>query len=94
MKTIDAKTLNTKPHNILFASTSDQDYEMSRLILLEDVEEYGNYIILEGSHCSCYGFDDTQWEAVQYTEEELKALPLDYGIEDAELKLFIKRYFR
>lgn len=91
MKIIDYKTLDIKPHNILFATTSDQDYSMERTFLL-DIS--GTYVIVSGSHCSCYGFDETEWEAIEYTKEELKQLPLDYGDIERELKLFIKRYFR
>ena len=93
MKKIDYKTLNIKPHNILFASTSNQNYEMSRIILLEDMVNTGNYIILYGDHCSCYGFDDTEWEAIVYSEKELKKLKYGIGAEENELSLFIKRYF-
>ena len=84
-----------KPSEILFASTSEQGYEMSRVILIERVDEKydTHYIVLEGSHCSCNDFYDLEWEGIEYTMEELKALPLDYGIEDRELKEFIKRYF-
>ena len=90
MKKIDYKEIKISPADILFASTSDPDYEMSRVILLEQA---GKYIILEGGHCSCYGFDDTEWSAIEYEIDELKKLPLDYGREHAELKVFIERYF-
>lgn len=63
---------NKKPilaHNIIYAVTSEQDYEMSRLIILE--ENY-KYIVLEGSHCSCYDFDETTWDATEF--EDLKEM--------------------
>lgn len=60
-------------YNILFATTSEQDYEMSRLLLLEYMPntDYGNYVLVEGGHCSCYGFEETAWEATEYTHDEL-----------------------
>jgi hypothetical protein len=72
MKKVEWKTLDIKPHHIVVAWTSEPDYEMSRLILLE--KEYNVFIVLEGSHCSCYDFDDTEWEAIEYTKDELTKL--------------------
>lgn len=62
-----------KPHQILVAITSEPDYEMDRKILLTDVEgiEFGEYLLLEGWHCSCYDFDETDWYGTIYTKEEL-----------------------
>lgn len=72
MKKIDYRTLDIKPHNILVAYTTEPDYEMSRYILLEI--EYDKYVILEGHHCSCFGFDDTEWKSIEYTQDELRKL--------------------
>ena len=72
MKNIDYKTLVIEPSNILFASTSDPDYEMDRIILLDNGCE--EYIVVEGGHCSCYDFDETEWYATGYTKDELKKL--------------------
>lgn len=72
MKKINYKEIDIKPHNIVVAFTSEPDYEMSRHILLEI--KYDSYILLEGHHCSCYDFDDTEWEAIEYTEDELLKL--------------------
>lgn len=71
-KTIELKN-TVQLHNILYATTSSPDYEMDRSILLENLEDvsYGEYVVVEGYHCSCYGFDDTEWEATKYTKEEL-----------------------
>ena len=90
------KYLCIKPHNIVYAATTKPDYEMERLILLVDMPEtnYGEYVLVEGSHCSCYDFDDTKWEATVYTREELKKLLENVDIEvdplRAKLKNFIK----
>ena len=67
MKSIDFKTVKVDASTILFASTSDPDYEMNRIMLVEN--GYCNYIIVEGGHCSCYGFDETEWDAIEYTED-------------------------
>ena len=53
-----------KAHEILYAVTSQDDYEMYRLILLEI--DYFNYVVLEGSHCSCYNFDECTWDATEF----------------------------
>jgi hypothetical protein len=86
MKKVDWKTLDIKPHNILMAYTSEPDYEMYRMILLEI--EYGKYIVLEGYHCSCYDFDETEWEAIEYSNEELKKIAkADYNANEDFWKL-------
>ncbi|HBF4616133.1 TPA: hypothetical protein KOO48_001928 [Clostridioides difficile] len=37
-------------------------------------------MLLEGCHCSCYGFDETEWSATVYTKEELiKLSNVDYN---------------
>ncbi|MGG0665535.1 hypothetical protein ABE042_15670 [Viridibacillus arvi] len=72
MKKIDWKTIEIKPHHIVIAHTSEPDYEMSRQILLEI--QYDKYVILEGSHCSFYDFDDTEREAIEYSGEELRKI--------------------
>lgn len=79
MEAIDYKKLKLKFHNIVFAVTSNIDYDMNRWILLENVEglKYDEYIILEGGHCSCYDFDDTEWEGMKYTKEELIKIAKD-----------------
>lgn len=68
----DWKTLKINPHNIVVASTSAPDYEMSRKILLS--YDYKSYILLEGWHCSCYDFNETEWEAIEYTNDEITKL--------------------
>jgi hypothetical protein len=88
---------NIKPHNIVFCSTTPVDYEMSRIILIEDVPEINEkYIVVEGSHCSCYGFEEIAWYATTYTKNELLKLantswPNSYANEKI-LADFIKVY--
>lgn len=76
MEKYNFKDKEIKLHNILFATTTKPDYEMSRFILLESLEDinYNEYVLVEGYHCSCYDFDDCKWEAMKYTEEELVKL--------------------
>lgn len=73
MEAYSLKTSDVKFHNIVIAVTSEPDYNMDRWLLLEDLEDlkYGEYVVVEGGHCSCYGFDDTQWSAMRYSKEEL-----------------------
>lgn len=75
--------LNIQPHNVVFAWTSQIDYEMGRKILLENLDglEYDEYLLLEGGHCSCYDFDETEWDAIVYTKEELRKLAKSYSEE-------------
>lgn len=67
------RKIGIKPHQILVAVTSEPDFEMSRQILLTDIEglNWKEYLLLEGSHCSCYDFDDTDWSGIVYTSDEL-----------------------
>ena len=58
-------------HAILVAATSEPDYEMDRIVIAEDWESYGDYVVIYGGHCSCYDFDQTQWSAIKYTKDEL-----------------------
>lgn len=89
-------TLQIEPHNIIITWTSEVDYEMSRMILLNGIkglEWYDEYLLLEGGHCSCYDFDETEWHAMVYTKEELlKLADANYN----ELQRFwqmVKEYF-
>jgi hypothetical protein len=66
-----------KPHNIVFAWTSEPDYEMNRIMVLNNIEgldKWDEYLVLEGGHCSCYDFDETSWCGTVYTKQELLAI--------------------
>jgi len=82
------------PAQILFASTSQPDYSMSRCFLIQI--DYGDYIVLEGGHCSCYDFDEVEWSGTSYTGEELKKLASSTWLNDyadtKELAIFVQRY--
>lgn len=86
-----------KMHNVLFATTSERDYEMERLLLLEDMPdtEYNEFVLVEGYHCSCYDFDETNWDCTKLTKDELNKL-LEKTEEGEtlrkELKEFLARY--
>ena len=59
---------------IVLVATSDPDYEMDRTMYIEDYPDWGDATIVSGFHCSCFDFDDTEWEAIQYTSEQLVKL--------------------
>ena len=73
MEKYNLKLNDIKIHNIVYAVTTPNDYSMGRWLLLEDMPDtkYNEYVIVEGFHCSCYGFDDTKWEAIKYEKDEL-----------------------
>ena len=72
MKKIKDFNLSQVPNwQIVFVVSSDKDYEMQRHIYVEGYPNYDDCTIIEGSHCSCYDFDDTEWEAITYTQDEL-----------------------
>ena len=63
---------------IILAATSDPDYEMDRTLLVDGYPNWGDYLIVSGGHCSCYDFDETEWDATSYTEAELKKLVMSW----------------
>ncbi len=87
-----------KMHNVVFATTSSAvGWKMKRLLLLEDMPDtkIDEFVLVEGEHCSCYDFDDTDWDCTKLTKDELNKL-LE-KIEDLrtlrkELKEFLARY--
>lgn len=83
-----------KPHQILVAITSEPNYEMDRKMLLENIEglKWGEYLVLEGFHCSCYDFDDTDWSGTIYNKEELSKLAkADYNKDDVFWKEVLRQ---
>ena len=64
---------------IVCAGQSRPDYNEERLVLLYAGDEPSTwdgseFMLLEGDHCSCYDWNDVQWDAVVYTLEELEKL--------------------
>lgn len=65
--------------DVVCSATSPPDWEMDRVMYLdnngifetEDGEYIGGYVIADGGHCSCYGFEETEWHFMSYTKEEL-----------------------
>lgn len=80
--------------NVLFCTTSNIDYSMDRIILCEKLPDLkcGEYVLINGGHCSCYDFDETTWDATVYTGSELIKLAQCNSI-NKELKDFILYYF-
>jgi hypothetical protein len=71
MNKVDGLKLETVPlDKLLFVATSAPDCEMNRILIVEDWPNWNDITVIEGSHCSCYGFDETQWDAITYTEDE------------------------
>lgn len=80
-------------YNIIISHTEGDGYEEERSILVEGLEDMkeGEYVVIEGSHCSCYGFDDTEWDATLYSENELMKLALaDYNRDSIFWKRILK----
>jgi hypothetical protein len=73
MEKNDIKGKKIESHNIAFAATSNPDYEMWRILLLENMPDtrYDEYILMEGYHCSCYGFDECDWDCTKLNRSEL-----------------------
>lgn len=66
-----------EPWRVICASQSTPNYNEERHILLYD-DDFpmlgGPFLVLEGWHCSCYDWDDVEWDATRYTRDELLAL--------------------
>lgn len=66
-----------EPWRVICATQSTPDYNEERYILLYD-DDFpmlgGPFLVLEGWHCSCYDWDDVEWDATRYTHDELLTL--------------------
>ena len=87
-----------EPWRIIVTLTSEIAYEMDRFILAHAGKEWEDeYMVIEGYHCSCYGFDEAAWNAVVYSRDELTKLAKEnsqhsyiYGCEPEFWKLVAK----
>ena len=60
---------------ILFAVTSNPAYyDMFRVLLVKDHPNEDDLLLVQSTHCSCHGFDETFWDATWYTRDELIAV--------------------
>ena len=83
--------------NVVYCITSQSDYEMSRLLILENMPtmEYGEYMLVEGYHCSCYDFDDASYEATIYDVEELMKILKEKDYDELRKKAYkFMKYYR
>lgn len=80
-------------HKILFCITSPIDYEMERIFILEG-DKYDEYIMVEGSHCSCFDFDESIWDATLFesSEELIKVLKENHWGNRREIYNYMKYY--
>lgn len=96
MRNYDLKNVKIELHNVVFSTTTPEDYEMDRLLLLEDMPQtnWDEYVLVEGGHCSCYGFDETQWDATVFSEAEMDKLMEreQYGTTRKQLREFWNKY--
>lgn len=97
MEKYELKKENIKFHNIALSLTNSECFEAERFLLLEDLNDikYNEFVVVEGYHCSCYGFDDCKWEAVLYSVSELIEIAKDraqgigfYIISDTEKNFY------
>ncbi len=82
-----------KTWRIICAAQSEPDYSEDRQILIYAGEDAccDEYMLIEGGHCSCYDWDDVEFEAVVYTMEELDKLSaskIDGGYYEESEKTF------
>ena len=47
---------------------------MMEMLIWYFVVSMDRYVLVEGYHCSCYGFDETEWDCTKLTETELKKI--------------------
>ena len=75
MKKIEVPKL-IEPWRIICAAQSEPDYSEERYILIYAGENVWDdeYAVIEGGHCSCYGWNDVTWDGVGYGRDELLKL--------------------
>lgn len=78
MKKVEAPKA-IEPWRIICASQSEPGYSEDRWMLIYGGEEIWDdvYVVLEGGHCSCYDWQEVQWDAVEYTRDELVQLAMN-----------------
>lgn len=88
MKEISMKDIEVRLDNVILTSTQGNFYDQNRYFLLDgefkecNGRHQDHYIVVDGYHCSCYNFDETEWTAIEYSEEELETLSqADYNYE-------------
>lgn len=78
MRAIEApSTIET--WRIVCAAQSEPNYGEDRQILLYggDRDGYHNggpFVLLDGGHCSCFDWEDVEWDATEYDRDEVLAL--------------------
>lgn len=65
-----------KAWRVICAAQSEPDYSEGRQMLLYAGENpfRDEYMVLDGGHCSCYDWQDVDFDAVVYSKEELDKL--------------------
>lgn len=59
---------------VVIVITSDPDYSMNRVMLVEDFPAYRDYVLLTGEHCSCIDFDEVEWDATFGNIDEIRTI--------------------
>ena len=68
-----------EPWRIVCAAQSEPDYSEDRQILLYggnegDYHGKGPFVVLDGGHCSCFDWEEVDWDATEYSRDELVRL--------------------
>ena len=80
-----------KPTEVLYANYNCPPYEGSALVMWRKDKKY---YILHGSHCSCFGLEETGWEPEEFkNKSEFKAFleKASYYYFDEDVKELLKR---
>lgn len=90
IKGFDIKTVPVWDTTFVTSSV-DACCDWDRILFVEHYPEYDEYTMIEGGHCSCYGFDSAEWDATVYTREELKKLVKSWAEIDNDYEGYRKR---